>query len=199
MTSEIKKTPTVCIVESLGFLEEDTHREGEIIARTLRLSGKETHYSYIRTGEELRAYVEEFGRSPHRYLHVSCHGNEEEFGTTTGSLDAEDFADLLAPHVGKRRVFLSACLAAESKFARRLLLKSECYSVLAPVGEIGFDDAAIFWTSFYHVMFKTNFDSMNRAAIAKVVGQCASLTGETFRLFWKHKGKVISQTIGPAT
>jgi len=193
-----KNTPTVCIVESLGFLEEDTHREGEIIARTLRLSGKETHYSYLRTVEELEAYVGEFGSSCHRYLHVSCHGNEGGFGTTTGFLDADTFAKLLAPHVKKRRVFLSACLAAESRFARTLLLNSECYSVLAPVGQINFDDAAIFWASFYHVMFKANFDSMSRKEIIHAVERGAGLTGETFRLFWKENGKVRSQTIHPA-
>lgn len=121
------------------------------------------------------------------------------FGTTTGFVDAESFAKLLAPHVRKRRVFLSACLAAESPFARTLLLNSECYSVLAPVGRISFDDAAIFWTAFYHVMFKGNFDSMNRKEIIRAVERGAGLTGETFRLFWKENGEVRSRTIQPAS
>lgn len=199
MANPPKKTPTVCIVESLRFLEEDTHREGEIIAKTLRLSGKETHYSYLRTRQELEAYVKEFGASPHRYLHVSCHGNEGGFGTTTGYLAAEEFARLLAPHVDNRRVFLSACLAAESKFAKTLLLNSKCISVLAPVGTIQFDDAAIFWTAFYHLMFKANFASMSGAAVRATAARCASLTGETFRLFWKANGKVVTRTIAPET
>lgn len=66
--------PTVCIVESLGFLEERTHREGEIISRTLQLSRKPSAYIYIRTIDELRAVISEFGGSEHRYLHLSCHG-----------------------------------------------------------------------------------------------------------------------------
>jgi len=33
-----RTTPTVCIVESLDFLQEDSLKEGEIISRTLRLS-----------------------------------------------------------------------------------------------------------------------------------------------------------------
>jgi hypothetical protein len=89
-------------------------------------------------------------------------------------------------------------LAAESRFARTLLLNSECYSVLAPVGRINFDDAAIFWASFYHVMFKANFGSMSRKEIIQAVERGAGLTGETFRLFWKESGKVRSQTIQPA-
>jgi hypothetical protein len=97
---------TLCIVESLEFLEEDTHCEGEIISRTLRLSGKPTQYVYLRSRDELEAFVKEFGRSDHRYLHISCHGDSGGFFTTTGKIiPAVEFAKILAPHVRKRRVF----------------------------------------------------------------------------------------------
>jgi hypothetical protein len=98
--------PTVCFVESLGFLEEQTHKEGEIISRTLQLSGKRSAYAYIRTKQELKAVVAEFGESKHRYLHLSCHGVVDEnnkatgFHLTTGQIVSDDFASLLAPHVG---------------------------------------------------------------------------------------------------
>lgn len=52
--------PTVCLVESLGFLEEQTHKEGEIIARTLQMSGKRSAYAYVRSKKELSAVVREF-------------------------------------------------------------------------------------------------------------------------------------------
>ena len=42
-----RTTPTVCIVESLDFLQEDSLKEGEIISRTLRLSEKPAHYTYF--------------------------------------------------------------------------------------------------------------------------------------------------------
>src|ERR1700736_2133329 len=103
-----RTTPTVCIVESLDFLQEDSLKEGEIISRTLRLSDKPAHYTYLRSSDEMKAFVKEFGRSKHRYLHVSCHGNASAFFTTTGRMPAVDFAEMLAPHVDNRRVFLSA-------------------------------------------------------------------------------------------
>jgi CHAT domain-containing protein len=112
-----RTTPTVCIVESLDFLQEDSLKEGEIISRTLRLSEKPAHYTYLRSSDEMKAFVKEFGRSQHRYLHVSCHGNASAFLTTTGQMSAVDFAEMLAPHVDNRRVFLSACQAAQSEFA----------------------------------------------------------------------------------
>src|ERR1700730_2687551 len=101
--------PTVCIVESLSFLEESSHREGEIIFRTLRLSEKQADYIYIRSRRELERVAEEFGRSDHRYLHIACHGNRNAFATTLDRIPASDFADILMPHVDDRRVFLSSC------------------------------------------------------------------------------------------
>jgi hypothetical protein len=189
-----KTTATIWIVESLNFSDEDNHREGEIISRTLRLSGKRTNYTYVRTPDELDAFIKEFGKSEHRYLHVSCHGNSTGFWTTTKKIPTAEFAKMIAPHVSDRRVFLSTCLAGNSQFANELLLKSECRSVLAPVGKINFDDAAIFWTAFYHLMFKSSPTSMKHRVIEKHVVQCALLVGKPFRLFRRKGAKVVERT-----
>jgi hypothetical protein len=86
--------------------------------------------------------------------------------------------------------------SAESTFARELLkTQKDCLSVLAPVGTINFDDAAIFWTAFYHLIFKENPDSMNRSVIERTVAQCAKLVGEKFRFFYDD-GKFVSKTLG---
>ena len=197
--------PTVCLVESLGFLEEQTHREGEIITRTLQLSGKRSDYIYIRTVDELRAVAREFGESEHRYFHLSCHGAVDAkgdmvgFALTTGSIATDELAHLLAPHVAGRRVFLSSCLAARSNFARTILEHSNCLSVLAPVNKIRFDDAAIFWTAFYHLMFKGPRASMTTARIKENVEICSALVKERFRLFHqdKERQEIRELTIGP--
>jgi hypothetical protein len=99
--------------------------------------------------------------------------------------------------VNNRRVFLSACQGAQSAFAASLLSTSECWSVLAPVDNIYFDDAAIFWSTFYHLMFKNNPDSMNRNGIKQTVEKCAKLVDVRFRLFFREHGKVRSEMIGP--
>lgn len=191
--------PTVCFIESLGFLEEETHREGEIISRTLRLSNKRSAYVYVRSKEELAAFAEEFGDTNHRYLHISCHGNKKGFFTSTGRVDSVEMAKMFAPHLKGRRVFVSSCLAAQSNFATSLLGGSGCLSVLAPVNKINFDDAAIFWTAFYHLMFKVSRDSMSNKLIEANVELCASLVGERFRLFTRNgaDGKLIVKSIGP--
>jgi hypothetical protein len=197
--------PTVCIVESLGFLEEQSHREGEIISQTLQLSGKRSAYVYIKSIEDLKAVAREFGASKHRYLHLSCHGavhgNDKMVGLalTTGYISNDDLAELLAPYLEGRRLFLSSCLAARSDFATMLLERSKCRSVLAPMNEIRFDDAAVFWTAFYHLMFKAQRHAMSNPDIRQTVGICAALVNERFRLFLpgSKKGSVKRVTIGP--
>lgn len=187
---------TVWIVESLEFSDENSHKEGEIISRTLRMSGKRSDYTYLRTGKEFETFMKEFGESTHRYLHISCHGHTGGFHTTTDMIPALEFARILAPHVSKRRVFLSTCLATNDRFAKALLSNSKCLSVLGPAGRIDFDDAAIFWSAFYHLMFKDNSASMHRESIEKNASQCARLIGEQFRLFYR-KGEGVAQKLLP--
>ena len=186
---------TVWILETLEFADENARKEGEIISRTLRLSGKAAEYTYIRTRHEFEAFVKEFGDSPHRYLHISCHGATGILYTTTDMIPAKEFAEILAPYVNGRRVFLSTCLAADDTFAKELLLNSECWSVVGPAGTINFDDAAIFWAAFYHLMFKDNPDSMNRETIENNLLQCARLVGEQFRFFHRRNGRVVQKLI----
>jgi len=185
----------VCIVESLGFLEETIHKEGEIIFRTLQLSGKRPSYTYVRSREDFEAFVKEFGKSSYRYLHVSCHGHKSAFWTTLEMIAGPEMVNILAPHLKNRRLFVSACLATDSKFAKELMEKSQCHSVLGPAGSPYFDDAAIFWTSFYHLMFKENPASMSSADIARNVEKCARLVNENFRFFYWKGGRIIEQTI----
>jgi hypothetical protein len=138
----------VCIVESLNFLDEETRREGRILAQALTLSGKRPHYTYVRNSRELECFVEEFSRSTYRYMHLSCHGNEKQFWTTLDAIGWRDFVQLLAPIKGRRRLFISSCLACTPAFGRALLNESEWLSVVGPAGKIAFDDATLFWTSF---------------------------------------------------
>ena len=62
--------PEVYIIESLGLDDENRRKEGEIISRTMRLSGKKPIYRYVRTQRELEYFVSDFAKSNYRYLHV---------------------------------------------------------------------------------------------------------------------------------
>jgi len=47
--------------------------------------------------------------------------------------------------------------------------RSGCYSIVGPAREIGFDEAAVMWASFYHLMFKQNLKAMKSASLEDVL------------------------------
>jgi hypothetical protein len=165
------------IIESVNFEDEEHGRlEGEILSRMLWLSGKETDYRYIRTRQELVAVLQHFQTSGRRYLHVSCHGNEEALATTLNEIPFGELGRLLRPFLRGRRLFVSACQAVNDDLADALMRRTGCFSIVGPATDIGFDEAAVMWAAFYYLMFKKNPKAMNTRTIKAVLRQLS----ETF-------------------
>ena len=154
------------IIESVGFDDEQEGRlEGDILSQILRLSGKQTEYRYIRTRQELEILLPQFSASDLRYLHISCHGNEQALFTTLDEIPLAELGELLRPHLPERRLFVSACRTVNSDLADQLMRKAGCFSIVGPATDIRFDDAAVIWAAFYHLMFRENPKVMKAAAI----------------------------------
>ncbi len=121
---------SVFIIESLTFKDErEGKREGDILTNILRLSQKHVEYRYIRTKSELKAVLKHFAKSKMRYLHLSCHGNDNALSMTLDSIPLHEFAELTRPYLEDRRLFLSACDATNRNLALEVIPKSGCYSV----------------------------------------------------------------------
>ena len=178
MTERTRTKPEVFIIETLSLKDEEKQRkEGRILCRMLRLVGKrETKYYYIRTRLELKKIIKKFRKSGYRYLHLSCHASEDGIDTTFEKISNEELMKILRPHVKGRRVFVSACKMANLGLASRM--PSGCLSLVGPKGDIGFDDAAIFWASFYHLMFNSNDKKMND----KVLDKCIKKLDRLFKV-----------------
>lgn len=171
--------PEVFIVESLDFDDETNKRyEGRILSDILALSGKRCEYYYIRTRRELTAVLDIFTDSTYRYLHLSCHGNEEGMGTTLDPISFTEFAAIFGPHLNKRRLFLSTCSMSNIKLAKLLIPHSGCYSILGPAEDVAFNDAAILWASLYHVMFAHDAKVMTQ----RVLRSKAQAVADLFRV-----------------
>ena len=155
--------------------EQDSLFEGQIISEILRRSKKKCKYYYFRTEQELKHILALFSDSDYRYLHLSCHGNEACVSTTFDEIPFARFGDLLRPYLRQRRLFVSACSAANSHFADCVMPKSGCYSILGPQEDIRFSDAVILWSSFYHVMFRVDSDAMKYAVIRDKAQELANL------------------------
>ena len=116
-----------------------------MISRMLNLSGKtDTIYFYIRTRRELQEMIDRFGRSNHRYLHISCHANSLGIDTTFDTLSNSELSDMLRHQLHRRRVFVSACEMANEDLAEKLFRESGILSFAGPMVSIDFDDAAAF-------------------------------------------------------
>ncbi len=160
------------IVESVDFEDEAQGRlEGDILSQMLRLSGKQSEYRYIWTRQELQAVLPQFAALDLRYLHISCHGNPGSLFTTLDEIKFDDLGKLLRPHLNGRRLFVSACEAVNSDLADVLMRKAGCNSIVGPATDVGFDEAAVMWAAFYHLMFRENPQAMKAAAIESALSR----------------------------
>jgi hypothetical protein len=166
----IKTLPKVFIIESLTFPDEKSDRfEGKFLSHILKLGSIDSEYFYIRTKKEFKEVLRIFNSSNFRYLHLSCHGNEDGLTTTLDGLLHSEFALVTKNHLENRRLFLSACSATNRNFAESVIPSSGCLSMIGPATDIRFNDAAIIWASFYHLIFKANRTGMNRSDILPVL------------------------------
>jgi len=161
MTYSSRTEPEVFIIESLNFDdEEEGSFEGKFISQILNMNGKESIYYYIRTKKELEEVMFKFDESNFRYLHISCHGSPTSMETTLDSIPFKELAEIVNPSLQNKRLFISACNMCNRRLANLIIKESSCYSIVGPHNPINFSDAAIFWASFYHLMFNANEQSM---------------------------------------
>jgi hypothetical protein len=178
--------PLVFIIESLNPDDEGNGRfEGGILTRMLRLHDKPCKYQYVRTRDAFEKAVRRFGKSNYRYLHLSCHANSNAMFTTNN--DRISFnrlgTILAASRVRNRRVFVSACEMVNRNLALHLIPNAGCLSVIGPSESIAFSDAAVFWASFYHLMFSHDDSAMRRIELLKYVRRAHRMFGVNIRYF----------------
>jgi hypothetical protein len=184
----VKTTPNVFIIESLNIDDEKHDRfEGKFLSHILKLTGAKACYSYVRTPAQFRKALVQFKKSGFRYLHISSHANKQGLGLTEGELTIDDLANLLGPVLQKRRIFFSACQFVTRDLAEALFNETECYSAIGPFTKVGFDEAAIFWASLYHVMLRDEAGSMKFKELKKQVSVFSKLYRVKIKYFRSSK------------
>jgi hypothetical protein len=181
--------PDVFIIESLDPDDEGNGRfEGSVVSHVLRLHGKSPIYSYVRTREQFEQAVLEFGKSNYRYLHISAHAEPEGMCTTNqDEIDYDELADILAPHLKGRRLFLSACSMVHEDMAKEIIPKTECYSVVGPREDIPFTTAAVFWPALYHLMFTIKDTAISHKTLKDNLSRVSDLFDTEIGYFSKSK------------
>ena len=190
--------PQVFIIESLRFSDEaEDSFEGRRISDMLALSGKTCKYFYVRTKAEFEAVLDKFWDSKYRYLHLSCHANSLGMETTLDEIPFQELSDILEPYLENRRLFLSACEMSCSKLAKLLMPKSGCYSILGPSEKIDFADAAIFWASFYHKVFRLNSEAINQRRLLATATVLSAIYSLPLNCFWMREDRFTKHFINP--
>lgn len=188
MGKDKKTKPNVFIIESLSFKDEaDNHYEGEVVSKILNFVGTDCIYYYIRTKSEFKKVIEIFKASEYRYLHISCHGSSSSISTTLDNISFDELGLILENVLDKRRLFLSACSATNNALADKILKTSDCYSIIGPNKKINMDDAAIFWASFYHLMFKENKDAMKNVVLEPTLKKLKALYNVPMKYYTSTK------------
>jgi hypothetical protein len=137
------------------------------------LAGRDYQYYYIRTKSELKEVLLFFEKSKFRYLHLSCHADADGIALTLDDIGIQEMGSLFRPCLKDRRIFFSACEIVTPSLAATLLKETGCLSVVGPSKSVGFDEAVLFWASFYHLMFKNR--SMKREDIKLNINRLQSI------------------------
>ncbi len=186
-SATVSTKPEVFVIESLDPDDEGNGRfEGAITSRMLRLHGKICEYRYVRTRKEFKRAVTQFGKSRYRYLHISCHAHTAGMCTTNREdIAFDELGKILNPHLAGRRLFLSACEMVHTDLAKAIIPGSGCFSVIGPNERVRFTDAAILWSSLYHLMFSRNSEAMKRADLLSFLPQTSKLFQVNMSFFSK--------------
>lgn len=154
----------VFIIESMDLDNEYKGKlDGYALKTILDLCDIPNEYFYIRTILELQYVIEKFKESDFGFLHIACHGNEEYLSLCFEDIKFAEFELLLGQHMKYRRLFLSACRVARFELAERFIPKYHAYSVIGTPEDIDYDKAAIFWSSFYYLMYSKDILQMYQA------------------------------------
>lgn len=159
----------VFIIESLDPDDEGNGRfEGSVISHILKLHGKAPKYRYVRTRAEFEHAVRQFAKSRYRYLHISAHADANGMCTTNlEEIHYSELAAMLTPVLKDKRLFLSACSMVHKQMASAIIPTTDCVSIVGPIQDIHFSEAAVFWPAVYHLIFSTEKDAMSHMTLKK--------------------------------
>lgn len=183
-----KTEANLFIIESLSFDDEQKNRyEGRLLSQILHLGGKESAYCYIQTEDELKKTLRLFEVSKYRYLHLSCHGNENSIYTTLDEIPFSKLGKLLKSYLRNKRLFISACSAVSDDLAKAVIPSSGCRSIMGPTIDVLYSDAAIIWASFYHLVFTKDPLRMKKRGILSAMRAVVETFGVPVDLYSKSE------------
>lgn len=174
----------VFIIESIDYENEQAENlDGYSLHSMLSLCGIESRYHFIRTKKELKFLMKEFDKSNYAFLHLACHGNEEELSLALDDIPFSELGKIIGESMYRRRLFLSACMASRFELAEQLIPRFHCLSVIGTPNEIHIDQAAVFWSTFYYLMYQDDTVSMPQKLLMPTIVKMTNMFGMKLNYF----------------
>lgn len=153
------KRPRLFIMECIP--KSDEYEEGEILFKFLEMTdpkciavkeftAKNEFLRYLRRKRNLEGF---------NFVHLSGHGDTRRgaFELPFGWASPEEFPE--SCFEGKR-VALSACGLSKRDFVEPFMDRTGAKAVIAPRKDVRFDDAAIWYLTYYYLMLHHRFTSL---------------------------------------
>jgi hypothetical protein len=161
----------VYIIESL---EEGDFKDGNNLHKILKISHIASVYKWAKSIEHFEELLKDFRKSNFRYLHLSCHANGSGIEVNGENISNQEFQIMLGD-LNNKRIFISACKAANRELATLLICKSGALSLVGTPIDVDFDVAAILWPAFYYVMKGLDEKKMPNEHLKKTLKECVDL------------------------
>jgi len=153
------KRPRLFIMECIP--KSDEYEEGEVLFKFLEMTDpKDIAVKEFTTKTEFLGYLRrKRNLEKFNFIHLSGHGDikRRAFEMPFGWIGPEEFPD--SCFEGKR-VALSACGLSRREFIDPFIETTGAKAVIAPRKDVRFDDAAIWYLTYYYLMLHHRFTSM---------------------------------------
>lgn len=152
------KPKQVYIIESRSADDHwDNRHEGRSLQEVLRMEGVDSSYREVISVGYLERALKEASRPSTRYVHFSCHGDEDGIVLTDGTeLSWRQFDRLAWPHLKDVVLVFSACSVGAGVAELFTRHKTFCRAIIAPKKVIYWPEGLAAFTAFYHLAMSTD-------------------------------------------
>lgn len=163
----------IYIIESLR--SSDKYFDGENLSKILKLSGIENIYYWVKSVEEFINGINQFSESDYRYLHMSCHADENGIEINGETICNEKLLSIFGAKLKGKRLFMAACKGANKNLGYKLITDIGATSLIGTPINLRFDKSALFWPAFYHAINEVDKSRMIRSGIKITLRRCVQL------------------------
>jgi len=162
---------SVRIIETI--LSGDLGQDVKILPELIKMVGFQVNQIVVDGKTSRESFIEDLIDGRERYIHVSAHGDNDGFyihGQRQTHVSVEhiskqirDYSDTRRKPLRGRFLTVSACGDPSFSFWKDFFDCTEVCAVVAPMGEVDFEESAIFYASFYFALLRHPYSNKKQS------------------------------------